>query len=228
MSFTFFLGVLACCISAFVTVNRFGFALEGSWCAVNRIYYDSYYGQLKDSKHRWEGISKTKSIIQNIKDLCGKINYNDNSFCSSIDSQTEEQKKTMMISLCQLKLCCKWIIDENSEKMKTINKVLDDNLDKIETDFLNDFDYYAKTLNACLKVLSMIYYCLLLIATTAAGVSMMFYACLKRQGYLITFMHVIWNVIRFFIFSFFSIWNCIWNCFSIYKRFNSSDTIYFW
>ena len=49
----------------------------------------------------------------------------------------------------------------------------------------------------------MIYYCLLLIATTAAGVSMMFYACLKRQGYLITFMHVIWNVIRFFIFSFF-------------------------
>ena len=32
---------------------------------------------------------------------------------------------------------------------------------------------------------------------------MMFYACLKRQGYLITFMHVIWNIIRFFIVSFF-------------------------
>lgn len=32
---------------------------------------------------------------------------------------------------------------------------------------------------------------------------MMFYACLKRQGYLITFMHVLWNVIRFFMFSFF-------------------------
>jgi hypothetical protein len=31
----------------------------------------------------------------------------------------------------------------------------------------------------------------------------MFYACLKRQGYLLTVMHVLWNVIRFFIFSFF-------------------------
>ena len=49
----------------------------------------------------------------------------------------------------------------------------------------------------------MIYYCLLLIATTGAGIAMMFYACLKRQGYLITFMHVSWNMIRFFIFSFF-------------------------
>ena len=32
---------------------------------------------------------------------------------------------------------------------------------------------------------------------------MMFYACLKRQGYLLIFMHVLWNVIRFFMFSFF-------------------------
>ena len=31
----------------------------------------------------------------------------------------------------------------------------------------------------------------------------MFYACLKRQGYLITIMHVLWNIIRFFMFSFF-------------------------
>ena len=49
----------------------------------------------------------------------------------------------------------------------------------------------------------MIYYCLLLIAITEAGVSLMFYACLKRQGYLITLMHVLWNTIRYFIFSFF-------------------------
>ena len=32
---------------------------------------------------------------------------------------------------------------------------------------------------------------------------MMFYACLKRQGFLITIMHVLWNIIRFFMFSFF-------------------------
>ena len=32
---------------------------------------------------------------------------------------------------------------------------------------------------------------------------MMFYSCLKRQGYLIMFMHVLWNSLRFFMVSFF-------------------------
>ncbi len=77
------------------------------------------------------------------------------------------------------------------------------NFKKVKDEFLEEFDYYARTLRACLKVLAMIYYCLFLIVITAAGVSMMFYACLKRQGYLLTFMHVLWNVIRFFMFSFF-------------------------
>ena len=54
-----------------------------------------------------------------------------------------------------------------------------------------------------LNKLAMAYFCLFLMAVVSAGVSMMFYACLKRQGYLITLMHVLWNIIRFFIFSFF-------------------------
>jgi len=59
------------------------------------------------------------------------------------------------------------------------------------------------TLKVSLNRLAMAYFCLFLIAVVSAGVSMMFYACLKRQGYLITLMHVLWNIIRFFIFSFF-------------------------
>ena len=201
MSFSFLLGVLACCISAFVTVNRFGFALEGAWCAIDRFYYDSFYGQLKDSNHRWKGLQYTKNIFDKMEVICEKINNKQSSLCSTINiNEKNEDKKTekIKISLCQLTLFC-----SDEEMRNNINEVLGDKLEKIETYFLNDFDYYAKTLKACLKILAMIYYCLLLIATTAAGVSMMFYACLKRQGYLITFMHVIWNVIRFFIFSFF-------------------------
>ena len=49
----------------------------------------------------------------------------------------------------------------------------------------------------------MIYFCLLLITVTFAGFSMIFYVCLINQGYLSTFMHVLWNIIRFFNFSFF-------------------------
>ena len=66
MSFSFLLGVLACCISAFVTVNRFGFALEGAWCAVDRIYYDSLYGQLKTSEPKWEGFSLVNTTSKNL------------------------------------------------------------------------------------------------------------------------------------------------------------------
>ena len=99
--------------------------------------------------------------------------------------------------------------------MKELVKDFDENVldpyldktefEKIKSTFLNNdkFYYYTKTLKACLKILAMIYYSFLLTAITAAGVSMMFYACLKRQGYLLTFMHVLWNVIRFFMFSFF-------------------------
>ena len=74
---------------------------------------------------------------------------------------------------------------------------------QLKTKFLEEFYYFAKVAKGCGKILTMIYFCLLLISATFAGVSMMFYACLKRQGYLQIFMHVLWNIIRFFMFSFF-------------------------
>ena len=67
MSFSFLLGVLACCISAFVTVNRFGFALNGARCAFDRIYYDALNGQLKEKGERWEGLEKTRNILRTFK-----------------------------------------------------------------------------------------------------------------------------------------------------------------
>ena len=152
LSFIFLLGILACCIAGFVSVNRFGFAVEGSWCAVDRIYYDIYNKPLSKKYKDCNGI---------IKDGEQKIKINEDT--------------TLIIN------------DAKMEKYKTF-------LDKIH-------DIFSKLI-AC-KVLAMIYFCLLLIAVTAAGISMMFYACLKRQGYLITFMHVLWNIIRFFIVSFF-------------------------
>ena len=56
-------GILACCISAFVSVNRFGFALEGALCAINRLYYDIINGQLKEAKPKWEGFDNITKII---------------------------------------------------------------------------------------------------------------------------------------------------------------------
>ena len=153
MSFTFLLGILSCCVSAFVSVNRFGFAIEGTWCSIDRIYYDTLYGQLSNNG-KWEGI-REKTIK-----------------CKNGDSNGDSENEDKEI---------------NFSTFKTF-------LDKIHSKL--------KYLNAC-QILSMIYFCLYLITVTSTGISMMFYACLKRQGYLITFMIVLWNIIRFFIFSFF-------------------------
>ena len=58
LSFIFLLGILACCIAGFVSVNRFGFAVEGSWCAVDRIYYDIYNKPLSKKYKDCNGIIK--------------------------------------------------------------------------------------------------------------------------------------------------------------------------
>ena len=231
MSFSFLLGILACCVSAFVSANRFGFALEGAWCAVDRVYYDSLYGQLKISEPKWEGFSNFEYISKNLSDFFKFI---------------KEKGKDILLPDILLPRAESWKFEPNSEDdglykstadgakeiktddegllvirySKIINSIKRLSLIKadeingfsidetsfrnIKTTFLEDhFYYYTKTLKACLKILAMIYYSFLLTAITAAGISLMFYACLKRQGYLLTFMHVLWNIIRFFMFSFF-------------------------
>ena len=72
----------------------------------------------------------------------------------------------------------------------------------------------------------MIYYCLLLIASAWTGIATMFSACLKRQGYLITFILLSWNIIRFFIFSFFlygAAFGIIFFMIRVQPAFNSED-----
>ena len=242
----FFFGVLACCISAFVTVNRFGFALEGAWCTVGRIYYDSLYGQLKINDPRWEGFDNITSNLEKLNKFCKSLNDNNlnrfikesklneikgkSDLLSTVDYipdqiqqkiKGNEQDKNLIIE--SLPILIRWtkiikslttIInlykdkdeDEDEDEGRdqfSIDILNEKNFINIKTTFLDEFKYYPKTLKACLKILSMVYYNLLLITVTFAGVSLIFYACLKRQGYLKMFMVIFWNVIRFFIFSFF-------------------------
>ena len=75
--------------------------------------------------------------------------------------------------------------------------------EKLKAKFIEEFYYFARIAMGWGRILTTIYFSVLLSVTTFACVSMMFYACLRRQGYLSTFMHVLWNIIRFFIFSFF-------------------------
>ena len=239
--FCFLWGIIACCISAFVTVNRFGFALEGSRCAVDRIYYDSKYGQLKLSQPRWEGFDNNSRILNyfdifidnvtgsdyfnllvpegwvtssdsdNIKQLNGYFNQ---SFINAINSSTVEDEIKIIneyvlpFSIRYSKIAqnlwqLKNTINSRTEITRFKNFFINNDFEEMKNDFLDKFYYYSNRGKACLNVLTMIYYCILVITIFFSGVCMILYVCLKRQGYLLQIMHVLWNIIRFFIISLF-------------------------
>ena len=121
LSFSFLLGVLACCISAFVTVNRFGFALEGAWCAVDRIYYDSLYGQLKKSKQRWNGLKEVISIIENVtKKKKKKEEWFNNLENIDISPQSDGNKIKVIYSIKQIQSYCEY----NKQKLSYMNNLI--------------------------------------------------------------------------------------------------------
>ena len=77
---TFLIGILSCCISGCVSVVRFGWAIEGAWCGLDRLYYDSLNGQLKDTDPKWKGFQNAYEVLDNLTnfiiDIRGKtINY---------------------------------------------------------------------------------------------------------------------------------------------------------
>ena len=243
------MGILACCISGFVTANRFGFAINGSYCSFERFYYDSKFGQLKDTYPKWEGFTKMKENLElleefvkafntssapNISDILVKGDdgfqliaypYN-NQFMGYftedfVKKLFENKTKLAYLDKIQEKISpitenYKKIVD-STYNLQNLNSIFKSNIkdlqtyfvgvnldfDKLKTQFIEDFYHYAGVANGWCRILTTIYFSLLLIATTFACVSMMFYSCLRRQGYLSIFMHVLWNIIRFFMFSFF-------------------------
>ncbi len=247
--------MLACCISGFVTTNRFGFALEGSWCAFDRFYYDSLNGQLKNIYPKWEGFDTINENLTNIEYFLTKIKeksslredllkiedtnmikseninykyygYFTEDYINKIvdiileGGETDFIKKVNEITLT-IALKYGKIIDAiyilqnfedhiksdsskyNIENFKNFMTKIKNDFSGIKDEFLKEYYYFARIARGWGKILTMIYLCLLCTTVTFEGFSMMFYVCLKRQGYLQIFMHVLWNITRFFMFSFF-------------------------
>ena len=92
-SFIFLLGILACCISRFVTTNRFGFALEGAWCAFDRFYYDSLNGQLKNTDPKWVGLENIKKNLTELNECYkwAKEELKDDDFENALKEENGDQ-----------------------------------------------------------------------------------------------------------------------------------------
>ena len=155
---------------------------------------------MKNNTPRWEGLESTKLTLKNISQFCQMFaKKKKKNITITIDNDLERSKVNIFkISIKNLQESCRLKIDpELIPEKNVLEGIKDDHI------FMDYFHRRQGLLKRSLQKLTMSYFCLFLIASVAAGVSLMFYACLKRQGYLITLMHILWNVIRFFIFSFF-------------------------
>lgn len=68
--------------------------------------------------------------------------------------------------------------------------------------YLDKVEYYVKVGKGCGYILVMIYFSLLSLVSICGIVLLLAYTFLSNQGNLDTFMHIAWNSIRFFVFSF--------------------------
>ena len=221
ISFTFLLGLLACCVSGFVTTRRFGFCLYGTWCSVDRLYYDTLYGELKSSYPKWEGLDNLSKLLGKIQkfvesnDITSDLNkyklevptstsyywsdpraqtYTDSSGAETISITIETNTFYFMdpskfldntIFYYTKVLNAYYALSKQKIESQDISDYLKDKIDKdikpiitdfqnIKREFLEEYYYYAKILRGWGKVLTMIYFSLLLIAVVFSGVSMMF------------------------------------------------------
>ena len=151
-------------------------------------FYDGYYTEY------YKNLTSNLSSDSNAKDLLKKVHQRNLPIASKYGKIVDSVYKFNQL---------KTDFNDNLTALNSYFNSLSNKFKDLKTKFLEEFYYFAKIAKGCGKILTMIYFCLLLIVTTFACISMMLYACLRRQGYLSTFMHVLWNIIRFFIFSFF-------------------------
>ena len=77
------------------------------------------------------------------------------------------------------------------------------NLNSYKTDFLDKVDYYLDVSNAIGYILVTIYYSILLAIVVGSCFLLWAYSYFKEQKLLYLFMHISWNILKFFSFSFF-------------------------
>ena len=92
----------------------------------------------------------------------------------------------------------------NNSTAKIYEKYNDtfNDLNNYKTNFLNDVEYYIKVGKGCGHILVMVYLSILTIISIIGGILLMVYSLSINQKNMDIIMHIIWNSVRFFSFSF--------------------------
>ena len=233
LCFIFFSGVIACCIAGFVTANRYGFCTYAVQCAYERIYYDTKNGQIKNTLPKWGGINDTQAKLSELNNINNVLNLDLTKFylekqdsincdliypvpkdlVDKLCDVAEEKRKEIyqylfpgVTSVFNLKKIQDYYTNFGVKYIEELNDIKD-GLEEYKNKFINDFEYYVHVARGLGQILPIIYFAILLTTIVIALTLLIIYFCncipCWNQNYYIFPMHIIWNIIRFFIFSFF-------------------------
>ena len=175
-----------------------------------------YYKQSFQEQLEKDIIKKCKQYPGSIRDLKGELicdsNLTDhNSFIYEYINEVTRITKYFSDEVNQIKD----FINPNKRKQReksygnevnvannTLKNISDD-LNNYKTVFLDKADYYIEVSKICGYILVTIYYSILLAIVVCSCFLLWAYSYFKEQRLIYTFMHVAWNILKFFSFSFF-------------------------
>ena len=133
IAIVFLFGIIACCISGYVYAERFKKNLFGSTCAIERLYYNIYDGQILNTTNPiWIGFSQ---IIQHIYQL----NYLRDIFIVDGNYSLNRTKMDQSIEKIKSKI--------GTEKIKTIKEEIKEKVNQNEQFYNNSLSIIYQILN---------------------------------------------------------------------------------
>ena len=160
-------------------------------CKENRVYYD---------------ISGNNEIVLD----CTKLKNENSYFYKYINNITKNIKYSFEEITSVGKFISniknpnnKYAYTVQIEQLGNYFKVVSDDLNNYQTNFLDKAYHYIDIAKACGYILVIIFYSIVLFLVICGCIFLWAYSCLKEQNILNTFMHIFWNLSKFFVFAFF-------------------------
>ena len=171
------------------------------FAAIRQIIKDCEDKNTKELYNEDGELVYNRSNPEDINSIIGQFINNVNSYTFPII----QQYQNMQTSLLGIKgENSEFIIfTEELDNQTTYFQTVNEELNEYKADFLKKIKYYIKVAKICGQILVLIYFSLLCTIATFGCILLILYSLMKNQTPLDILMHIVWNSIRFFIFSFF-------------------------
>ena len=198
---------------------------------ISKINGNSIFSKL-DFYNKSEDIKKTdelklkENFIYPIPKILADLIIEETKINDSIKTDIENIEQYIFFKVdnyIRIRKYCELIQRNNSLYLKQLDEIqnvydMRTSFQKYKTKFIKDFFYYVKVARAMGRILPIIYFSLLLIFVVGSGALLITYFCKKvNQQWWILPMHIAWNGIRFFMFSFF-MYGCAYGMLFLFSK----------